>query len=366
MSADQRGDRQTARAARVERLRLALDKAELSSLVVFGAKNIRYLTGFTGSAGTVVVRKDSVVLLSDFRYRLQAAQESPDATFVEIEKTVSAELAPLLADAGPAGIESSHLIVEQWQRLQAGLESIETRLVGGIVEELRLVKGPEEVRAIREAARLAVLVEERLQHMKVVGRAERDVALDLETFVRREGSERVPFPFIVASGPRGAMPHAEASAAVIEPGRLLVVDLGATVEGYASDMTRTFATGPLGREEEEIFALVRAAQDAARVAARPGMSCGALDGVARSLIAEHGREELFKHSLGHGVGLDVHEGPRVSSSSTEVLEPGMVITIEPGLYVPDLGGVRIEDTVLVTEEGIEVLTESPRDLVALT
>jgi Xaa-Pro aminopeptidase len=199
----------------------------------------------------------------------------------------------------------------------------------------------------------------------VVGRTEREVALDLEVWVRTHGSEAVPFPYIVATGPRGAMPHAETSDTVLRPGDLLVVDIGAQVDGYASDVTRTYAVGSVGAEEQALHALVLEAQEAARHAAHAGMTCAKLDEVARGVIEAAGKGELFKHGLGHGVGLDVHEEPRVSSRSTDVLTAGMVVTIEPGVYVPNMGGVRIEDTVLITETGIEVLSECDRGLTEL-
>lgn len=350
---------------RVERLRGSLREAGLAGLVVFGGRNIRYLTGFTGSDGIVVVREDEVVLVSDFRYRLQAAQEAPDVRFVEVDDGMGRALLSLLKGAGRIGFESDHLTIGRWQSFDRTLEDVDRGLVAGLVEKLRMVKTPEELPPLRAAARLAALTEERLQDMHVVGRSERDVALDLEMWVRQQGSEPTPFSFIVAAGPRGAMPHAEVTTAVIEPGHLLVVDLGAVVDGYASDTTRTFATGSLGPREHEIYDLVLRAQRAARDACRPGMTGAELDAVARGLIEEQGMGEYFKHSLGHGVGLDVHEEPRISSRSSQVLEPGMVITIEPGIYLPDLGGVRIEDTVLVTEGGAEVLTESERGLLTL-
>lgn len=347
--------------ARVQAARAGLEAADLQALLVFDPLNIRYLTGFTGSDGVVVVRPDEVVLLSDFRYRLQAAEEAPGARFLELEEQLSAALPAVLADLGsPVGVETSHLTMRQWERINAVMGKIPHAFTDGIVERLRMVKEPKEVAAIKEAGRLVAAVLERLAGMRVVGRRERDVALEMEMWVREQGSEPVPFTYIVASGPRGAMPHAEASEAMIEPGELLVVDIGARVDGYASDVTRTFATGPLDQEKAEMHALVLHAQEQARQQAGPGMACVDLDGVARGIITAAGKGELFKHGLGHGVGLDVHEEPRVSGRSKDVLEPGMVVTIEPGVYVPGVGGVRIEDTVVVTAEGIEVLTECAR------
>lgn len=354
-------------ASRVESVRRGLTAEELAALVVFDPHNVRYLTGFRGSAGVVIVRPDEVLLVSDFRYRLQAAAQAPGARFIEPDDQLRDVLPSLLAGLDAAvGVEPGHLTVEQWRRLEGALDKVPHRFVEGIVERLRMIKGPAEVEAIRMAAAIVVGVFDHLAEIAVVGRTEHEVALDLEMWARTHGSEAVPFPYIVATGRRGAMPHAETSDAVLRPGDLLVVDIGAQVDGYASDVTRTYSVGSAGAAERALHALVLEAQEAARHAARGGMACAELDKVARSVIEAAGKGELFKHGLGHGVGLDVHEEPRVSSRSSDVLTPGMVVTIEPGVYVPDIGGVRIEDTVLITETGIDVLSECDRRLTELS
>ena len=353
-------------ASRVEGVRRGLAAEELAALMVFDPHNVRYLTGFTGSAGVVIVRPDEVLLVSDFRYRLQAAAQAPGARFIEPDDQLRDVLPSLLAGLDAAmGVEPGRLTVEQWRRLESAFEEVPHRFVEGIVERLRMIKEPAEVEAIRQAAAIVVGVLDHLREMAVVGRTEREVALDLEMWVRTHGSEAVPFPYIVATGPRGAMPHAETSDAVLRSGDLLVVDIGAQVDGYASDVTRTYAIGPVGAAERALHALVLEAQEAARHVARAGMTCAELDKVARGVIVAAGKGDLFKHGLGHGVGLDVHEEPRVSSRSADVLRAGMVVTIEPGVYVPNVGGVRIEDTVLITETGIEVLSECDRGLAEL-
>jgi len=350
-------------ASRVQRLRRSLAEDDLAALVVFDPRNVRYLTGFTGSAGVVIVRPDEVLLVSDFRYRLQAAAQAPGARFVEPEGQLRDVLPSLLSGLdSTVGVEPGHLTVEQWRRLEGALDDVPHGFTEGSVDRLRMIKEPAEVEAIRTAAAIVVGVLEYLGGLSVIGRTERMVALDLEMWVRTHGSEAVPFPYIVATGPRGAMPHAETSDAVLRPGDLLVVDIGAQVDGYASDVTRTFAVGSVGAEERALHALVLEAQEAARGMAHAGLPCAELDKVARGVIEAAGKGELFKHGLGHGVGLDVHEEPRVSSQSTDILQAGMVVTIEPGVYVPNRGGVRIEDTVLLTETGIEVLSECDRGL----
>ena len=362
-------DHRVERTGRVERVRAAMTADGLDALLVFGLHNIRYLTGFSGSAGVVLVTAAEVVLISDFRYRLAAALEAPDARFFETNEPLAVHLPELMAGVdGIVGIERTHLYLEQWERLSEGLATIEHRLVGGMVERLRMIKSADEARAVREAAALAAASLEYLAGSRVVGRSERDVALDLETWMRRQGSGPVPFECIVAAGPHGAMPHAEASAEPIPPGTLLVVDLGAAIDGYASDMTRTFATGPAGSLDAEvlrIYELTRRAQEAGRLAARAGVPCRDVDAAARDLITEGGYGEQFKHGLGHGVGLDVHEEPRVSERSEDTLAEGMVVTIEPGIYLEGKAGVRIEDSVLVTAAAIEVLTPFTYDLVVL-
>lgn len=352
---------------RVRRLRAALLQDGLGGLVIFDPLNVRYLTGFTGSAGVVLVSPEETVLVSDFRYRVQAREQALEARFVEVEGRL-ADLLPALVDGmdGAVGVESDHLTVGEWERIQPGLEAVDHRTVGGIVQRLRRVKSEQEIQAITDAAELAVAVMEHLREMPVVGRSEREVALELETWVRREGSGPVPFPYIVGWGPNGAKPHAEAGDTLIDAGGLLVVDLGASVDGYASDMTRTFATGLVGAAETHAFETTLRAQKAGRAAARAGARCADVDAAARKIIEDAGLGEEFKHGLGHGVGLDVHEDPSLGPRSADTLEAGMVVTVEPGVYLEGLGGVRIEDTVVVEEGGVRVLTESDRSLVVLS
>ncbi|HZJ02367.1 MAG TPA: aminopeptidase P family protein [Thermoleophilia bacterium] len=355
-----------ARKLRRVRLRSRLADDGLAGLLVFDLHNIRYLTGFSGTTAVVAVLPDEVVLLTDFRYRLQAADQAPDSRYLEIEQKVSSLLPEVLVDVdGPIGIEDS-LSVARWRSLEDSLAEIEYRIAGGHVEQLRRVKGSEELEPLRRAGQLLAQTIGSLAERPVVGRAESDVALALEVYARERGSAAPPFDFILAGGARGAMPHAEASAALIEPDGLLVVDIGTEVDGYASDMTRTFATGRINEEKKRIFDVVRKAQEKARHAARAGITCRELDAVARDVIAEAGYAAYFGHGLGHGVGLAVHEAPRVSRLSEDVLKAGMVVTIEPGIYIPGVGGVRIEDTVLIEEDGIEILTPLDHGWVRLT
>ncbi|MHB1343528.1 MAG: M24 family metallopeptidase [Thermoleophilia bacterium] len=352
---------------RVRRLQDALAADDLGALVVFDPLNVRYLTGFTGSAGVLLVLRGEAVLVSDFRYRVQAREQAPETRFLELEGRLSSLLPDLLGEVdGVVGIESDHVTVAEWERIRPNLDTVVHRLAGGMVQRLRRVKSEQEIRSIAQAADLAVAVMEHLREMHVIGHTEHEVAFELETWVRREGSGVLPFPIIVGWGANGAKPHAEAGGTVIEGGGLLVVDLGASVDGYASDMTRTFATGPVGEAETRAFETTLRAQEAGRSAVRAGAVCAEVDAVARAVIADAGLGDKFKHGLGHGVGLDVHEEPTLGPRSTDTLESGMVVTVEPGVYLEGVGGVRIEDTVVVEEGAARVLTESDRSLVVLS
>ena len=253
--------------------------------------------------------------------------------------------------------------VKQHERL-AGLlpDAVELVAADGLIEELRAIKDDGELARIRAAAALADTALEQVLAQGLAGRSERDVALELEIAIRRLGAEAVSFPPIVAAGPHGALPHAAPRDAEIPAGTLVVIDWGAQLDGYASDCTRTFATGELDPRDAAVYELVLEAQEAALAAVRPGPTGREVDAVARDIIVAAGHGEHFGHGLGHGVGLEVHEGPRLSSRGDTALAPGMVVTIEPGVYVPGAVGVRIEDLVAVTDDGCEVLNGLPKQL----
>lgn len=355
-----------AREERVDAVRHAMAQQGLQALVVFDPRNIRYLTGFTGEDSCVVITPSEVVLVSDFRFRLQAGMEAPSARLVEVDSKLADALPGIVGGLdGDVGVESSFLTLASWLEVDEALSAVAHLPVKGIIEKLREVKTPAEIERCREAGRLAAEAMGRLLDMKVVGRSEREVALDIEMWARKHGSGPMPFDYIVAAGPRGAMPHGVASEALIPANSLLVVDMGVLVDGYASDMTRTFATGRLSDRELEMYAVVRAAQEAGRAAVKAGVSGVDADRAARAVIDQAGMGEFFQHSLGHGVGLEIHEAPRLGPRSTDVLASGHVVTVEPGVYVQSLGGVRIEDTVVVGEAECEILTEFSRDIVTL-
>lgn len=344
---------------RTERLREEFEGAGIDRLLVSEPSNLRYLTGFTGSNGVAVVG-EALLFLTDFRYVEQAAEEvDPDFERVQAPGELLRAVAERLAGAGSLrlGFDGGHLSFRDHARLRAWLpDAVELEEAGGLVERLRRVKEPGEVERIAAAARLADLALEEVLGREVVGRTERELALDLEVAMRRLGAVGPAFSPIVAAGPHGALPHAEPRDVAVSAGELVVVDWGAVVDGYSSDCTRTFATGSLAGEPVAVYELVLSAQQAGVAAVRAGASGRQVDEVVRSVIDDGGYGEQFGHGLGHGVGLQTHEEPRLSPRSDDVLAAGNVVTIEPGIYLPGRFGVRIEDLVVVGETGCDVLT----------
>jgi Xaa-Pro aminopeptidase len=353
---------------RADRLADLVAERGLDALLVTGIINVRWLTGFTGSSALALVGAgpDGVrIFLTDFRYLTQAAEQVPEAW----AKDIAQELLPAVGERLPEGdalrlgFDDAALSVRDHAKLAKSVrEGVELVAAGGAVEELRAIKDETELQAIRAAARLADTALEEVLERGLAGRTERDVAFDLELTMRRLGAQAVSFPPIVAGGAHGALPHAEPRDVAIEPGQLVVVDWGAQLDGYASDCTRTFATGELDPRDAEVYELVRHAQEEALAALRPGLTGREVDAVARVIIDAAGHAEHFGHGLGHGVGLEVHEGPRLSKRSDDRLAAGQVVTVEPGVYVPGAMGVRIEDLVAVTEDGHEVLSSLPKEL----
>jgi Xaa-Pro aminopeptidase len=347
---------------RVDRLLPILAELELDALLVSGLVNVRYLTGFTGTNGICVVGPDMRVFLTDFRYVEQAERQVQGFERVRGERDLLGDVAKRLLESGVRRVafEDHKLAVRQHRRLSESLEGIELVASGDLVERLRAVKDPDELRAIREAAALADEVYALLPERGLAGRTERDVAFDLEQAIRKRGSEP-SFPTIVAAGPHAALPHAEPRDEPIREGEFVIVDMGVVVDGYCSDCTRTLAAGSVGGQAAEIHELVLRAQETALAAVRAGAGCREVDAAGREIIEAAGYGERLGHGLGHGVGLEVHEGPRLSPSSTDGdLQAGNVVTIEPGVYLPGALGVRIEDLVVVTDEGCEVLTGFPK------
>jgi len=355
-----------------------LREREVDVLLVATAVNVRYLTGFTGTSGLALIAADEAGdhrFFTDFRYAIQSAAQVPSEFHREIvagdllEATAEALASSTNTTDRRLGFDETSLTVKQHARL-GELLGVEWELVpcAGAVERLRAVKDAGEIERIRAAATLADEALQEVLEAGVVGRTERDVAIDLELRMRRLGAEGASFPSIVAAGAHGALPHAEPRARAIHKNALLTIDWGAMHEGYCSDCTRTYATGErISTLAREVYELVLCAQEKALVAVRPGPSGLEVDGVARELIERAGHGEHFGHGLGHGVGMEVHEGPRLSPlAGDEPLLVGNVVTVEPGVYLPGRLGVRIEDLVAITVDGQEVLSRLGKELTVVS
>jgi Xaa-Pro aminopeptidase len=361
VAADRREERQAA-------LRAAVAAESLDGLLVTHLPNIRYLTGFTGSAALLLVHAEVTVLVTDFRYEVQAPAEAGDSARVEVDQTsVWNRLSRVLAGLpqGSIGIEAQSVTVKDAERI-AGLTRSRVVSTSDLVERLRAVKSPEEVAAIRAAAELTQDALAEVLPTVRVGQTEQEIGAALEAALRRRGSEWHPFPTIVASGPRSALPHARTSPRAVQRGEWLLIDFGAQVAGYCADLTRTVVVGARADERQRtMYDLVRCAQGRALAHLRPGMTGREGDALAREIIAGRGFGEAFGHSLGHGLGLEVHEAPRLAATSETVVPPHTVVTVEPGVYFPGWGGVRLEDDLYLGDEGPELLSDGRTELVEL-
>jgi Xaa-Pro aminopeptidase len=347
---------------RADRLADLVGERELDCLLVTNLVNVRYLTGFSGTNGACIVTPEERLFLTDFRYVERAAEEVQGFEQVKAGRDLLADVASRLR--GRAGFDDAHVTVSAHRKLSEKVgQEVELVPAGGLVERLRAAKDEDELRTMGEAAKLADSVYKLIPERGLAGRTELEVARELEAELRARGAEDPAFPVIVAGAENGARPHATPRNEEIPVGTLVVVDMGARVDGYCSDCTRTFATGPLDDGAAEVYELVRRAQEAALGAVRAGAGLKAVDAVARELIEEASHGERFGHGLGHGVGLEVHEEPRLAKSAEGELRAGNAVTVEPGVYLPGEIGVRIEDLVAVTEDGCEVLTSFPKTLV---
>ncbi len=350
---------------RVDRLVERLPEAGVELMIVTDLVNVRYLTGYTGSNGLALIGPDTREFLTDFRYVEQAA-EQVDPSFER--RMVSLDLLDAVGEFLPGagarvGFEDEHTSVKRHARLAERLgDQAELVGVSGLVEKLRAVKDAEEVHRIGEAAELADAALRRIIGEGLAGRTERDVAIALEQDMRRRGASRASFDTIVAAGANGALPHATPRDVEIRRGDLVVIDWGGVLDGYCSDCTRTFSIGEPSAEARRIYDLVLEAQLAGLHAVRAGVDGRDADEAARSVIEAGGHGQHFGHGLGHGVGLEVHEAPRLSQRSEDILVSGHIVTVEPGVYLPGKFGVRIEDLVAVTEDGATVLTSLSKEL----
>ncbi len=347
-----------------------LTAAHVDGLLVTSLPNVRYLTGFSGTSALLFVTPRVTVLVTDFRYQTQAAHEVGDLARVTIEsQSLWTGLWQQLGQLPPvqvAGFESAHLLHRDFQRLLEAGSRWQWRPTVDLVETLRERKDADEVALIEQAADVATQALRETLSAVAVGMSEFAVAGTLEKALRDAGSEGFPFPSIVASGPRSALPHARSSERRVNRGDFLLLDFGAEAGGYCADVTRTVVVGPASDEQRAVYEVVRVANERAVAAVRPGMSGREADAVARGYIERCGYGDLFGHSLGHGLGLEVHEAPRLARTAEGALPEDAVVTIEPGVYRPGWGGVRIEDDVHLTTDGARVLTRFTRELLELT
>ena len=349
---------------RADRLVALLEERSLDCLLVTDLVNVRYLTGFTGTNGACLVSPEERTFFTDFRYVERARSEVHGFDRVEAGREMLADIARRMD--GRAGFDDAHMSVRTHRQLGEKVEGgVELVPAGGLVERLREVKDAEELRAMRAAAEIADAAYERVRDQGLAGRRESEVARSIVRRMEDLGAEGPSFPPIVAAGAQGALPHAQARDVEIPAGVLVVLDVGARVDGYCSDCTRTFATGPLDDTALEVYELVRRAQREALGAARAGAARREVDGVARRIIEEAGHGERFGHGLGHGVGLEIHEDPRLTRVAQGTLAAGNTVTIEPGVYLPGSFGVRIEDLVAIGADGPEILSGFPKELVTV-
>lgn len=352
---------------RLNRLRNRLREHGLEALLVLRPENRYYLSGFTGSNGYLLVKPDETVLLTDGRYTTQAAEQAPHCRAV-IATALAAALREELQRSGikQLGFEKDFVTYEQYQIFHELFAGIELQPTSGHVEALRLIKDEGELAILRQAANIADAAFAHILNYLKPGISELDVSLELETFMRKQGAKSSSFEIIVASGARSALPHGKASDKVLEHGDFVKLDFGAYYQGYCSDITRTVVLGEATDRHREIYDLVLKAQTHAVANIKAGITGVEADKLARDIIATGGYGEQFSHTLGHGLGLAVHEAPSLSHNrGDQVLQPGMVVTVEPGIYLPGFGGVRIEDDIVITADGNEVLTKSPKEFLVI-
>ncbi len=352
---------------RIKKATGLLRKNSLDAVIVTEINHVHYLSGFTGSNGIVVLAPSKAYFLTDFRYGVQARKEVKGCQIITASRQLVTELPqlPVFAKGARVGIEGDFISLTMFDKIKELLPEMTFKPVSGLIESLSVIKDSDEIGRIRKAVRIADRAFADTIRLLKPGVKEKDIALEIEYKMRKLGAENASFETIVASGQRSAMPHGRASERKLRKGDFVTLDFGCLYQGYASDITRTVVLGKATERQKKIYNTVLAAQKASCKAVKPGMACSRVDGVARDIIMKAGYGDNFGHGLGHGVGLLVHDRPILSPQSTDVLEPGMVITIEPGIYISNWGGVRIEDDVLVTLNGGQILSKSPKELMEL-
>lgn len=351
---------------KLQKLRKILQEQNIDGVLITNEYNRRYMTGFTGTAGVAIVSQNDAVFITDFRYTEQAIAQIKDYRIVQHEVTLLEEIATQVKAMGIKllGFEKDSVSYGTYE-LYKNVIQADLVPVSGLIEKIRLIKTAQEINIIKVACEIADHAFTHILDYIKPGKTELDVSNELEFFMRQQGATQSSFDTIVASGLRSALPHGVATNKVIEKGDFVTLDFGALYNGYISDITRTVAVGEPSEKLVEMYNTVLASQLLALEKVGPGLTGIQADAIARDYLTEKGYGEAFGHSLGHGIGLEVHEGPGLSKRSNTVLEPGMAVTIEPGVYVPGVGGVRIEDDILITESGNELLTHSTKELIIL-
>lgn len=351
---------------KIEELRKYIKEEQLEALLITNPYNRRYITGFTGTAGAALITAEDALLITDFRYTTQATEQAPQFQVVEHKQPLLKEVASIVENRNIriAGFEKNDVTYGLFEVMKKEIPA-ELKPVSGLIEKLRLIKTEDEINIIKAAAEIADAAFEHILSYIKPGIKEIDVSNELEIFMRKQGATSSSFDIIVASGHRSALPHGVASDKLIQSGELVTLDFGALYKGYCSDITRTVAVGEISGELEEIYRTVLDAQLKGMEGIKAGITSRQADALTRDHINEAGYGDYFGHSTGHGLGLEVHEGPALSHRSEQILKAGMVVTVEPGIYVDGIGGCRIEDDTVITSEGNIPLTASPKHLIKL-
>lgn len=352
--------------SRIEKIKAILDELKLDAFYITHIPNIRYITGFSGSSAFVVITKNKDYFLTDFRYKEQSAKQVKGFE-IRVNYLSSEELKKIFMEAGikTAGFESTHLTVHQLENLQKSFPEVKFVPVAERIEKLTMVKTPEEIKKITKAVEITDKTFSKMLELIKPGMSEKDVSAEISYWHKKYGADNNSFEPIVASGVRGCLPHGIASDKIIESGEMVTLDMGCIYEGFCSDLTRTISVGEPSDEMKKIYNIVLESQLKAISAAKTGITTKELDATARDYINQKGYGDKFGHGLGHGLGIEVHEMPSVSQRMDMKLPEGVVVTIEPGIYVENLGGVRIEDDVLIKNGGAEVLNKSPKELIII-
>ncbi|ARK31410.1 M24 family metallopeptidase [Halalkalibacter krulwichiae] len=351
--------------SRIEALRSKLKGSEIDSLLITSPYNRRYMTNFTGTAGVALISEKKAIFITDFRYVDQAKEQAKGFEIVQHTGPIILEVANQIEKLGlkKVGFEQSFLTYEAHQSYSEHIEGAVLVPISGLVEELRIIKDEKEVKMIQDAANIADAAFEHILSFIKPGITELAVSNELEFFMRKQGATSSSFDIIVASGYRSALPHGVASEKVIASGELVTLDFGAYLNGYCSDITRTVAVGNVSDELKEIYHTVLEAQLRGMKGIKPGLTGREADALTRDYITEKGYGDYFGHSTGHGLGMEVHEAPSLSMKSDTILKPGMIVTVEPGIYISGVGGTRIEDDTLITTDGNKTFTHSTKELV---